>query len=160
MPEWFVVNVADAPAFRHEQAGSYVPFESPDARFPHFGINIHVLQPGEPGAKYHAEAAQEDFLVLAGECLAIVDGEERTLRAWDLLHCPPDTEHVLVGAGSGPCAILMVGARPPQWSIRYPVNDAAARYGASVSRPTTAGREAYADWSGDFTPVRLDWPPR
>jgi uncharacterized cupin superfamily protein len=89
MPDWLIVNVADAPALRHEQAGSYVRFESPEARFPEIGVNIHVLQPGEPNAKYHAEAAQEDFLVLSGECLVIIDGEERQLRSWDSCTAPP-----------------------------------------------------------------------
>ena len=154
-----MVNVADAPALSHAAAGSFVGFESPDARFEHFGINVHVLEPGQPNAKYHAESAQEAFLVLGGECLLIVEGEERTLRAWDFFHCPAGTEHVLVGAGSGPCAILMVGARPAEWSIRYPVNEAAARFGASVPVKTTDGAEAYADWGGGFTPTTLPWPP-
>ena len=100
--DWFIVNVADAPARRHERAGSYVPFESPDARFPEIGINIHVLQPGEPSSKYHAGEAQEDFLVLHGECLVIIDSEERPLGEWDFVHCPAGTEHV--GAGRGPRA--------------------------------------------------------
>ena len=62
MPDWFIVNVADAPALAHRQGGTYVPFESRDARFPDYGINIHVIRPGEPNARYHAEDAQEDFL--------------------------------------------------------------------------------------------------
>jgi uncharacterized cupin superfamily protein len=159
MADWFIVNVADAPALRHEQAGSYVPFESPEARFPEIGVNIHALQPGEPNAKYHAEEAQEDFLVLSGECLVIIDGQERTLRAWDFVHCPAGTEHVFVGAGNGPCAILMIGARGPDRGVRYLVNETAARYGASVTEPTSSPAEAYADWSSEFTPTRLDWPP-
>lgn len=159
MADWFIVNVADAPALRHEQAGRYVPFESPEARFPEIGVNIHVLQPGEPNAKYHAEEAQEDFLVLSGECLVIIDGQERTLRAWDFVHCPPGTEHVFVGAGNGPCAILMIGARGPDKGVHYPVNETAARYGASVTEPTSSPAEAYSDWSSEFTPTRLDWPP-
>jgi len=160
MADWFIVNVADAPALRHEQAGTYVPFESPEARFPEIGVNIHVLQPGEPNAKYHAEEVQEDFLVLSGECLVIIDGQERTLRAWDFVHCPAGTEHVFVGAGNGPCAILMIGARGPDRGVHYPVNNKAARYGASVISPTSSPNEAYADWSDEFTPTRLQWPPR
>jgi uncharacterized cupin superfamily protein len=136
-----------------------VPFESPEARFPEIGVNIHALQPGEPNAKYHAEEAQEDFLVLSGECLVIIDGQERTLRAWDFVHCPAGTEHVFVGAGNGPCAILMIGARGPDRGVRYLVNETAARYGASVTEPTSSPAEAYADWSSEFTPTRLDWPP-
>ena len=159
MPDWLIVNVADAPALRHEQAGSYVRFESPEAPFPEIGVNIHVLQPGEPNAKYHAEAAQEDFLVLSGECLVIIDGEERLLRSWDFVHCPAGTEHVFVGAGQGPCAILMIGARGPGRGVHYPVNETAARHGASVTAPISSPAEAYADWSRELAPTRLDWPP-
>ncbi len=159
MAGWFIVNVADAPALRHDRAGTYVRFESPEARFPEIGINIHVLQPGEPNGKYHSEEAQEDFLVLSGECLVIIDGEERPLRAWDFVHCPAGTEHIFVGAGDGPCAILMVGARGGDRAIHYPVNETAARYGASVTTATSSAAEAYADWPGGFTPVHPDWPP-
>jgi uncharacterized cupin superfamily protein len=159
MADWFIVNVADAPALRHERAGSYVRFESPEARFPEIGINIHVLQPGEPNGKYHAEEAQEDFLVLSGECLVIIDGEERPLRAWDFVHCAAGTEHIFIGAGDRPCAILMIGARGGDRGIHYPVNETAARYGASVTSATSSPAEAYADWPGGFTPVHLDWPP-
>ncbi len=159
MADWFVVNVADAVALRHERGGTYVRFERPDARFPEFGINIHVLQPGEPASKYHREEAQEDFLVLHGEALVIIDNEERRLHAWDFVHCPAGTDHVFVGAGDGPCAILMVGARGADKGVHYPVNDLAARFGASVTLPTDSPREAYADWSREFDETRLDWPP-
>ena len=159
MPAWFVVNVATAKAFKHEHAGSYVPFEDPEERFPDYGINIHLLEPGQPNAKYHAESVQEDFLVLSGECVAILDGDERRLEAWDFVHCPAGTEHVFVGAGQGPCAILMVGARRPDATVHYPVNELAARYGASTAEPTSKPEEAYADWSSELTPARLPWPP-
>jgi quercetin dioxygenase-like cupin family protein len=80
-------------------------------RVPRLAVTLAVLQPGRPSGVHHRESNQEDFLVLAGECLLIVEGEERTLRAWDFVHCPPETEHVFVRAGDGPCAILMTGAR-------------------------------------------------
>jgi uncharacterized cupin superfamily protein len=156
--DWFVVNVAEAPAQEHEQAGSWVRFEDPDDRFPDFGINIHVLQPGQPNAKYHSENQQEDFLVLGGECILIVEDEERPLRAWDFVHCPAGTPHVFVGAGDGPCTILMVGARRPDQKVHYPVNEVAAKYGASSQRATDVPAEAYADWGG-LKPTRLPWPP-
>ncbi len=158
MSDWFVVNVTDAPALRHEVGGTYVRFESPDDRFPEIGVNVHVLAPGEPASKYHREDAQEDFLVLAGECLLIIDNQERRLRAWDFVHCPAGTDHVFVGAGAGPCAILMIGARHPGKGVHYPVNELAAPYGASVTEPTDSPAEAYADWPSEFTPSRLDWP--
>jgi uncharacterized cupin superfamily protein len=159
VPDWFVVNVADAPAVAHERAGSWARFESSEEHFPDVGLNIHVLQPGQPNAKYHAESVQEDFLVLSGECIAILDGEEHRLGAWDFVHCPAGTAHVFVGAGEAPCAILMVGARRPDATIEYPVDEVAARHGASVSRATSDPAEAYADWSGELTPTRLSWPP-
>ncbi len=160
MAEPFVVNVADATALRHERAGKSVRFEHPEQRFPDFGINIRVLEPGQPAAMYHAENVQEDFLVLAGECLAIVDGEEWRLDAWDFLHCPAGTAHVLIGAGDGPSAVLMVGARRPDKTLHYLVNEVAARYGASAGSPTSNPVEAYAEWSAEFTRSRLEWPPR
>jgi uncharacterized cupin superfamily protein len=155
----FVINVADAAAVTYEGCGAWVAFEDPDDRFPDFGINVHMLSPGEPSAKYHSESVQEGFLVLAGECKAIVNDEERTLRQWDFLHCPAGTEHVFVGAGSGPCWILMVGARKPDRTTHYPVNEKAARHGASAQEPTDDAREAYADWPDEAKSTRLPLPP-
>jgi uncharacterized cupin superfamily protein len=105
---------------------------------------VHVLWPGETPGKYHAESNQEGFLVLSGECVAVVEGEERRMGQWDYLHCPPGTAHITVGAGDGPCAILMVGTRAPDASIHYPVEPAAARHSASVETATDSPREAYA----------------
>jgi uncharacterized cupin superfamily protein len=76
---WFVVNSREARWWHHDTFGSAVTFEG-DVRFEDFGINIQVLQPGKPNCMYHGENAQEDFLVLAGECLLLVDGEERSLK--------------------------------------------------------------------------------
>ena len=108
---------------------------------------------------YHAESTQEAFLVLSGECLAVIDGQERTLRAWDFVHCPAGTPHVFVGAGEGPCAILMVGARGADQTITYPAEELAARHGASAAHDTDSAAEAYAEWGANFTPAKLDWPP-
>jgi uncharacterized cupin superfamily protein len=159
-PGWFVVNVAEARALHHPTAGKYVRFENPGAAgFSQFGINIHVLNPGEPNAKYHAESAQEAFLVLDGECTLIVEDEERTLRRWDFFHCAPMTRHVIVGAGDGPCAILMVGTRMGDDEVlEYPPSELAARYGAAAPEPTSDAQEAYSDWSREFKPGRLGWP--
>ena len=118
-----------------------------------------MLLPGEPNAKYHRESAQEDFLVLSGECTGIVDGEEHRFRAWDFVHCPAGTEHVFVGAGDGPCAILMVGARRDGATVHYPVNDLAARHRASAAEATDDSKLAYADPNNEMTPTRLPWPP-
>jgi uncharacterized cupin superfamily protein len=157
---WFVVNLAGAAAKTSENAGYAFPFEGA-ASFPHFGINVHVLQPGQPSSLYHAEEAQEAFLVLAGECLLIVDDEERRLVQWDFFHAAPWTPHVLVGAGKGPCAILMVGARNAGEGLVYPVSEPAGRHGASAVRETTKAEEAYpeAGWERP-QPGRRPWPPR
>jgi uncharacterized cupin superfamily protein len=141
---WFVVNARDARWWRNEKFGSAVAFESDEALFRELGINIHVLMPGEPNCMYHGENAQEDFLVLYGECLLLVEGEERPLRQWDFFHSPAWTEHVFVGAGDGPCGILMVGVRPAEKELLYPVVDVARKHGAGVDQETRSGREAYA----------------
>jgi uncharacterized cupin superfamily protein len=157
---WFVLNLADALAVRNEEKGGAVyPLEPQKSRFRDVGVNVQVLWPGEPNALYHSEGAQEGFLVLSGECTLLVEEQERPLRQWDYVHCPADTRHVFVGAGDGPCAILMIGARPEVETLRYPVSEVAAKYGASAARETENPDEAYADWPGDFRPVRLQWPP-
>jgi uncharacterized cupin superfamily protein len=110
-------------------------------------VSLYVLEPGEPMGMYHWEADQEDFLVLSGEALLIVEGEERPLRAWDFVHCPPETKHIIVGAGDGACCVLAVGARQHQegagWG-GYSVDEVALRHGAGVDRETTEAEEAYA----------------
>jgi uncharacterized cupin superfamily protein len=144
---WFVVNARDAAWWRHRDVfGFGCPFGSrDDTLFPELGITLRVLQPGEPNCRYHAESTQEDFLVLQGECLLLVEGQERPLKAWDFVHCTGGTEHVFVGAGSAPCVILMTGARRPDDDIVYPVSDLARKHGASVEQETNEPREAYAD---------------
>ncbi len=156
---WFVLNAADARWTAHEVGGRWVSFEGDEHRFAEFGIGIHVVQPGEPNGKYHAEATQEDFLVLSGECTLLIEGEERRLKAWDFVHCPPGTYHIFVGAGDGPCAILMAGARRPGREIHYPRDELAVRYGAAAPEDTRTPPEAYSDWVDEFVPVRGDWPP-
>ena len=122
--------------------------------WPDTGVNVQVMQPGEPAGRYHAEPVQEDFLVLYGECVAIVEDEERALRQWDFLHCPAGTAHAFVGAGVGPCAVLMIGSRRENAS-HYPVNATAAKYDGSVAQATDDPMEAYADWraQGPDVPV-------
>jgi uncharacterized cupin superfamily protein len=140
---WFVVNAREARWWRTDELGRAVTFEG-EPRFAEVGVNIQVLQPGQPNCMYHGEDCQEDFLVLSGECLLLVEGEERPLRAWDFVHCPPWTEHVFVGAGSGPCAILMIGRRNPGGGVRYPAAEVALRHGAAVEKDTDLPAEAYA----------------
>jgi len=156
---WFVLNLADALAVRNdEKGGATYPLEGRDAPFRDFGARVTVLTPGEPNALYHSEGVQEGFFVLAGQCTLVVEEEERLLKQWDYFHCPAGTRHIIVGAGDAPCAILMVGARPDV-DLHYPVSEAAAKYGASVAKDTAEPEEAYADWPGDYVPLRLPWPP-
>ena len=137
--------------------GAYTRFEGQDARFPALGINIAVLQPGQPACLYHGEDEQEDFLVLSGECLLLIEGEERPLKAWDFVHCPAWTEHVFVGAGEGPCAILAVGTRTGG-DVIYPASALAQRHGAGVATTTPDSKEAYASFAEDTeTPYREGW---
>jgi uncharacterized cupin superfamily protein len=142
---WFVVSARDARWREWERFGVYCQFEG-KRRFPRFGINVSVLEPGESLGLYHAEPrAQEDFLVLAGECLLLVEEQERPLRAWDFVHCPPGTAHMIVGAGTGRSVVLAVGARGRRHGgIVYPVSEVAARHGLSVETETPKPQEAYA----------------
>ena len=134
---WFVLNLGDALAVHNEQkGGTSYPLESREHPFDQVGVHVCVLMPGQPNALYHSEGAQEGFLVLAGACTLIVEEEERPLRAWDYFHCPAGTRHVLVGAGAGPCSILMLGARPDE-PLEYPVSEVAAKHGAAVARATS-----------------------
>ena len=108
-----------------------------------------MLEPGQAIGLYHRERAQEDFLVLAGECLLLVEGQERRLRAWDFVHCPPETNHMIVGAGSGPALVLAVGARGRGRSgIVYPADALALEHGVGVEQETTKPDEAYAAFPG------------
>ena len=142
---WFVLNAREARWLDGSHPlGAYCGFEG-ESRFEQLGINLSVLQPGQPMAMYHWEDDQEDFLVLHGEAVLIVEGQERPLRRWDLVHCPRGTKHVIVGAGDGACVVLAVGSRSAgeDWGA-YPVDETALRHGAGVERETAAPAEAYA----------------
>ena len=154
---WFVVNAREAEWVHNEEFGAGVTFEG-TPHFARLGINIQVIWPGQPNGYYHAEKDQEDFLVLSGKCLLLIEGEERRLKAWDFFHCAPGTNHIIVGAGDGPCAILMAGLRGPGKELHYPVSEAAARYGASTPEETNTPRVAYSDWNMDLKPFRAPWP--
>jgi uncharacterized cupin superfamily protein len=159
---WFVLNMRDA-VWRHADGRGAVcvvgdDFEG-ERRFEQLGVNPFVLGPGEPMAMYHWEADQEAFLVVSGEAVLIIEGEERQLRAWDFVHCPANTKHVIVGAGSGPCLVIAVGARERD-SLGFPVDEGAKRHGASVEEDTTDGGAAYAQLpSREPTAYRDGWLP-
>jgi len=143
---WFVVNVRDAEWWSSETRGARCAFENEygerQVEFDQLGLNVTVLEAGQT-SMYHAESNQEGFLVVAGECELLVEGEQRRLVRWDFFHCPPWTEHAFVGAAEGPCVIVMVGARSGP-EVRYPVSELAARHGASVAEATSDWRQAYA----------------
>jgi uncharacterized cupin superfamily protein len=162
---WFVLNAREAPWWNRDRRGVLCEFEAfADGQdFHQLGINLTILGPGEPMAMYHRENDQEDFLVLAGEALLIVEGEERPLAQWDFVHCPAGTEHVIVGAGDAPCVVLAVGARAlstgPDWGA-YTVSEAALRHDAGVERETTDPGDAYARFRpGQITRYRQGWLP-
>jgi uncharacterized cupin superfamily protein len=145
---WFVVNAREARWRTAEGRSAVCAFEGVGAaEFSQLGINLNVLAPGQPIGMYHWEADQEDFLVLAGQALLICEGSERPLRQWDFVHCPAGADHMIVGAGEGPCLVLAVGARDhstgPGWGA-YTVHEAALRHGAGVEQPTNDPLEAYA----------------
>lgn len=157
-PGWFVVNVGEAAWLRNDAFGGRCVFESsrrvlaerPDAEpqmFADTGFTLAVLEPGKPTGMFHAESAQEDFLVLAGTCLLIVEDEERELRAWDFLHCPAGTRHTFVGTGDGPCVLFMTGARREGKTIVYPVAEHALARGAGVEVETNDPMEAYSPFA-------------
>jgi len=169
---WYVLNAHDAPW--SDRAGrAHDMVKQGKADFAQLGVGLCVLEPGEPMSMYHWETDQEDFLVLSGEALAIVEGEERPLRQWDLLHCPAGTKHVIAGAGDGPCTIFTVGARwnhtyrKPDGTLEgrddwgaYTVDEAAIRHGAGVEVETNDADVAYAAWpKSELTRYRDGWLP-
>jgi uncharacterized cupin superfamily protein len=159
LDEPLVINLADAEAFSHSRGVAHLSFEREDA-WPDTGVSVQVMQPGKPNCRYHSEPVQEDFLVLHGECIAILNGEERRLRQWDFVHCPAGTEHVFVGAGDRACALLMIGSRRED-APHYPVSELAAKYDASVRSATDDPGEAYADWRQEpWRPTSNPWPLR
>jgi uncharacterized cupin superfamily protein len=143
--EWFIVNARDSAARWVERAGfgKRCLFEPEDGSFAQVGIHLSVIGPGDHSTLYHAEEAQEDFLVLQGSCIAIVEDQERTVRQWDLVHCPSGTRHAFANEGSEPCVLLMIGARVGG-GIHYPVSEIALRYGAGVTVEAHSARDAYA----------------
>jgi uncharacterized cupin superfamily protein len=155
---WFVVNARDT-QWLHDDVRARARFGGEgEAHFDDLGISLNVIEPGKPMALYHHEAGQEDFLVLKGEALLIVEGETRALNPFDLFHCPPRTPHTIVGAGTGPALILGVGARKEKGSARYPYEPAAHERGAGVNETETAD-EAYARWgeARPGPPPAIEW---
>jgi uncharacterized cupin superfamily protein len=153
-PGWFVVNTADAAWVSNEWSGGVCIFESdefvlrdrPDLSEyvkPDAGFTIRVVPPGQPADLYHAESVQEDFLILMGECVLVIEDQERLLRTWDFVHCPPMTAHTFVATQAGPCVILGAGNRRDDLERVYPRSDVALRHGAGSVVETT-----HPEWPG------------
>jgi uncharacterized cupin superfamily protein len=164
---WYVLNMRDA-EWRYAEGRGAVCIVSDDFEGwrrdgDQLGVNPFVLAPGEAMSRYHWEADQEAFLVVFGEAVLVVEGEERPLRAWDFVHSPPGTKHVIVGAGSGPCLVVAVGSRAhdgqPE-SLGFPADEVARKYGASVEADTMDGDVAYGSLPGRApTEYREGWLP-
>ena len=170
---WFVLNARDARWF--DRGGRWLEAGlQGKGDFPQLAMSLYVLAPGEPMAMYHWETDQEDFLVLSGEAVLVIEGEERPLRQWDFVHCPPGAQHVIVGAGDGFCTVFAVGALEnhtvgsrvdetlegrDDWGA-YTVDEAALRHGAGVEEETTDGSVAYARFlEAEPTRYRDGWLP-
>ena len=156
---WFVLNARDASWIRSEERGQDTDFEG-GQEWAELGFRIHVLMPGQRNGMYHGESGQEGFLVVAGECVLVIEGDERRLKAWDFVHCPPWTRHVFVGAGRGPCVIVMTGSRVGGFEVLYPVSEVAAKHDASVLEETSKPDEAYARFGQEARAAyREGWLP-
>ena len=156
---WFVLNARDVSWIRSEDRGQDTDFEG-GQEWTQLGFRIHVLMPGQRNGMYHGESGQEDFLVVSGECVLVIEGEERHLTAWDFVHCPPWTKHTFIGAGDGPCVIVMAGSRAGGFEVVYAVNDVAAKHGASVLEETSNPNEAHSRFGPEArTAYREGWLP-
>ena len=145
MDSWFVENLRNLPWAHNDVMGDACLIEDDEHQFEQIGYTLAVLQPGKPGGSYHRELDnQEDFLVLSGECIAIVEGTEHRLKQWDFVHCQPGVAHGFVGAGDGPCVLFCVGARNSRRFV-YVRDELAIRHGVGVEVETTEPKEAYAD---------------
>jgi uncharacterized cupin superfamily protein len=171
---WFVLNARDEARWFKLEGRGFVPGLQGRGDFSQLAMGLYVLGPDEPMAMYHWETDQEDFLVLSGEALLIIEGEERPLRQWDFVHCPPGTNHVIVGAGESPCTVFAVGALErhttgslvdgtlegvADWGA-YTVDEAALRHDAGVEEETTDAEVAYARFpEPEPTRYRDGWLP-
>jgi len=159
--DWYVLNARDCPWVEGD-TGLYCGFEDEENNpFPQLGLNVRILQPGQAIGMYHYESGQEDFLVLEGEGTAIVEGEERPLKKWDLLHCEPGVAHMIKATGDRPLLLVCAGARTgePHNGTTYVANDVARRHGVSVDADTTDNRAVYADYRFEWTQYRDGWLP-
>jgi uncharacterized cupin superfamily protein len=154
--DWFVKNVRDARWYQNSKYGKFGNFEG-KKNFPQTGVNLWVMDPGRANCRYHRENSQEDFLVLSGECLLLVNGQEQPLKPGDFVHCEAGVSHVFVNNGDRPCMVVAIGHRPPDHELFYPHHELAAKHGAQAVKETSDPKEAYADteWKPCDPPA---WP--
>jgi uncharacterized cupin superfamily protein len=160
--DWYVLNARDCPWVEGDRTGLYVGFEDEENNpFPQLGLNVRILQPGQAIGMYHFESGQEDFLVLDGEAVAIVDGEERTMGTWDLLHCEPGVAHMIKATGDRPLLLVCAGARVDEEvdGTMYVANDVARKHGVSVDADTSDKRIVYGDYSFKWVDYQDGWLP-
>ena len=156
---WFVLNAKDAVWGEGGDFGVFTRLgETKEARFPQVGFNIGVLWPGQPACMYHREPNQEGFLIVQGECILFVEGEERKMKKWDYFHCPADTNHVMVATGNEPCVAIAVGSRASR-DVVYPEFEPAREYGGAVENETTDPEEAYGGMEVSDVPYKDGWLP-
>jgi uncharacterized cupin superfamily protein len=152
--DWFVQNVADTEWWVNDKFGSRTMLVPSGSQV---GARVHVFEPGKPSTLYHRESEQEGFLVIEGECLLIVEGEELRLGPWDYFHCPPGTTHSLVGAGEGPCVMVTLGRRGEDGTILYARDETALRHGAGVEHDTDTPADAYEPFPKWESGRPVDW---
>ena len=149
---WFVLNATEARWRHRPERGHSLPFEGM-ADFAQVEVVLYMLGPGEPIGIYHSEVNQEDFFVLSGEALLLIEGQERPLRQWDFVHCPPDAQHMIIGAGDGPCVVLAIGAcehgDERTWGA-YTVDPIAQKHGVGVAEETSDADVAYAPFADPY----------
>jgi uncharacterized cupin superfamily protein len=155
---WFVRNLRDMEWWGRPGRGYVTELVGDDAQV---GVNLFVVEPGDPMAMYHWEADQEGFLVLSGEALLVIEDQEVPLKQWDYVHCPANVPHTRIGAGSGPCAILAIGAREhqegPGWG-GYPLSEVAKKHNAAAEEETNDPQVAYARFEKrEPTEFREEW---
>ena len=79
------------------------------------------------------------------------------LKAWDFFHSPAGTEHILVGAGEGPCIVFAIGARKQGGDSNetlYVRDETALKHGAGPEQDTPDNKVAYAPF-----PKWVNGPP-
>jgi hypothetical protein len=156
---WFVLNIADALAVRNdEKGGATYPLEPRESPFRDVGIRVPSSRRANRTRSTTPKACRKGFSCSRASARSSWRRTNGRCGSGTTSTVQPVRASVIVGAGDGPCSILMLGARPDV-EVRYPVSEVAAKYDASAVKDTDDADEAYADWPGEYVPVRLSWPP-